>query len=83
MKLKRLLVPSDCEGALQTAIRVRIIYLQSYREQIHANWLKFAGDNSLSSSAEANSLKRAEDSIMQDIANLTMLSDNLAEANAE
>lgn len=66
MKSKKLYVPTDCEGALATAIRIRIIYLQSYREQC----LK-------------QQLQNSADCIMADIANLTMLQDNLAEAVAE
>ena len=83
MKHKTLHVPIDCEGALQTAIRIRIIYLQSYREQIHSQWLKYAADNGLQATAEANALKRAEDAVMADIANLTMLGDRLNEALVE
>lgn len=33
MKSKTIYIPEDCVGSLQTAIRVRIIYLQSYRQQ--------------------------------------------------
>ena len=33
MKGKRLFIPSDCEGAVQSALRIRIVYLQSYREE--------------------------------------------------
>lgn len=82
MKRKTLSVPVDCEGALQTALRIRIIYLQSYREQIHANWLKYASDSQAVATMEANRLKQAENAVMQDIANLTMLADNLSEAVA-
>lgn len=75
MKRKGLVVPMDCEGALATAIRVRIIYLQSYREQIHTRWLAMKAE-----APETHSLQRAEESITMDIAALIMLQDNLAEA---
>lgn len=77
---KAISIPSDCEGALQTAIRIRIIYLQNYRKQIHTQWLKYASDAQAAATMEANSLKKAENAIMQDITNLTMISDNLSEA---
>lgn len=82
MKHKTLFVPVDCEGALQTAIRIRIVYLQSYREQIHAQQLKYAGSSDPHDVMLASSYERAKNSIITDIANLTMLTDNLAEAES-
>lgn len=33
MNSKTIHIPEDCVGAVQTALRIRRIYLQSYREQ--------------------------------------------------
>lgn len=82
MKHKTLTVPSDCEGALQTAIRIRIVYLQSYREQIHAQQLKYAVGSDPHDVMLADSYGRAKHAIITDIANLTTLADNLAESQS-
>jgi hypothetical protein len=77
MKSKKLIVPSDCEGALQTAIRIRVVYLQGFREQIRAKWLRKKTKPEV-----VASLQRGEQAIMTDIANLTLLADNLMEQEA-
>jgi hypothetical protein len=44
MNHKTIHIPADCIGAIQTALRVRIIYLQSYREKSEQAGYKMAAD---------------------------------------
>lgn len=61
-RYKRIGIPEDCVGTVVTAIRIRIIYLQSYREQ-----------------SQREGYPQAAEAIMKDIANLTMIMDNINE----
>ena len=42
--VKNINIPENCVGAVQTALRIRIIYLQSYRERCERDGYKQASD---------------------------------------